>query len=230
MRSHVSPPSSERNSAPSSASTRAQTRSGRAGETATPILPSTPRGKPGQRVTSTHESPPSVDFQRPDSGPPSIRVCGYRCACQIDGGLPEAGLRTAVDQGVRVPLRLPDCRVEDPRIARVHRDVVGAGALALEQDLVPRVAAVGGAEDTSFGIRPKRMSQCRHVHRVRVFRMNADLADVARVAQTDLLPRATGVGAAVHTIAMRDVVANTAFARAYINDIRVRLGDCNRPD
>src|ERR1035438_2069625 len=42
----VRPALSERNTPPSAASTKAQTRSGLAGETVTPMRPSTPRGKP----------------------------------------------------------------------------------------------------------------------------------------------------------------------------------------
>src|SRR5678815_4273108 len=39
-------------------------------EMATPILPSTPVGRPGLRVISVQCSPPSVDLKRPLPGPP----------------------------------------------------------------------------------------------------------------------------------------------------------------
>src|SRR6476660_6562610 len=39
-------------------------------EMATPILPSTPVGRPGLRVISVQRSPPSVDLKRPLPGPP----------------------------------------------------------------------------------------------------------------------------------------------------------------
>jgi hypothetical protein len=55
------PLSSERNSAPSSASTRAQTWPDLAGDTATPMRPLRPLGRPGLFVSSVQVSPPSVD-------------------------------------------------------------------------------------------------------------------------------------------------------------------------
>ena len=81
-RSHVAPPLSERNRPPSSASTMAQTRSDRAGETATPILPSSPAGS-GWRESSVQVSPPSVDVYRLLSGPPLLRLQGVRCTSQM---------------------------------------------------------------------------------------------------------------------------------------------------
>src|SRR5437588_1571593 len=78
----VRPPLSERKMPPSSASTIAHTRSGFAGETATPILPTVPRGRPGARVSSVQVSPPSVDLKRPLPCPPLSNVHGLRMNCQ----------------------------------------------------------------------------------------------------------------------------------------------------
>src|SRR5690349_18979885 len=55
-----------------------QTRFGSAGETATVILPRTPAGSPGLRVSSVHESPPSVDLYNPDPSPPLQSCHGRR--------------------------------------------------------------------------------------------------------------------------------------------------------
>ena len=73
---HVCPPLSERNTPPSSASTIAHTRSGFAGDTVIPTLPTMPRGKPLIRVNSVHVSPPSVDLKMPLPGPPLSSVHG----------------------------------------------------------------------------------------------------------------------------------------------------------
>ena len=64
-RRQLFPASSDRYSPPFSASTIAKTRSGFAGETATPIFPLSPVGIPGLPVSSTQVSPPSLDFQTP---------------------------------------------------------------------------------------------------------------------------------------------------------------------
>src|SRR5436309_15381992 len=84
-RSHVLPPASERNTAPSSASTMANTRSGWAPEAHTPILPSTPLGRFLLREISVQVSPPSGDFNKPLPGPPLVRPHGARLASQNDG-------------------------------------------------------------------------------------------------------------------------------------------------
>ncbi len=70
VRTQVAPPSSERKTPPSSASTIAQTRWGSAGDTVTPIFPIGGGGMPGFLVSSVQVSPPSVDLCSPEYGPP----------------------------------------------------------------------------------------------------------------------------------------------------------------
>ena len=66
----------------SSASTIAHTRSPFLGDTVTPIRPFIPLGMPGLSVNSVQVSPPSVDLNRPLSGPPLINSHGFRSTCQ----------------------------------------------------------------------------------------------------------------------------------------------------
>src|SRR5512143_3514032 len=75
-RVQVAPASSERKRPPSSASTRAHTREGRAGDTATPILPTTPLGRPPSNRFQV--SPPSSVLKRPHSSLPDTMVQGLR--------------------------------------------------------------------------------------------------------------------------------------------------------
>ena len=82
-RSHVSPPSSESSSTPSSCSTMAQTRPDLAGDAATPMRPLIPSGMPGLSVRSVQVSPPSVDRHSPLSGPAPTRLQGVRSTCHI---------------------------------------------------------------------------------------------------------------------------------------------------
>ncbi len=56
----------------------AYTRRGLAGETDTPILPISPFGMPGLKVSSVHVSPPSVLFQRPLRPAPASMPHGVR--------------------------------------------------------------------------------------------------------------------------------------------------------
>ena len=64
-------------------STIAQTRPVLAGETATPILPLRPFGKPGLSVRSVQVVPPSVERKRPLPGPPLITFQGSRPCSHI---------------------------------------------------------------------------------------------------------------------------------------------------
>src|SRR5205807_3638329 len=56
---------------------------GCAGDAVTPILPSSPVGKPLLRVNSVQVSPPSRLRQMPDSGPPLSAACANRLPCQM---------------------------------------------------------------------------------------------------------------------------------------------------
>src|SRR5215467_12589360 len=84
-RVQVAPASSDLNNPPFSFSMRAYTRFASAPETATPILPSMPAGRPGARVISVHVSPPSTDLNKPLPGPPddiwySVRNASHSAA------------------------------------------------------------------------------------------------------------------------------------------------------
>src|SRR5204863_4419293 len=95
-RSHFSPPSSDRNSPPFSASMIAYTRCELEGAIATPTLPQMPEGRPllgvppgadapgspGRFFRLFHVSPPSRETYRSEPGPPLISSHGRRRASQ----------------------------------------------------------------------------------------------------------------------------------------------------
>src|SRR5215471_8016123 len=83
MSFQLAPASSELKSPPFSFSTSAYTRLGSAPETETPMRPTTPLGIPGLRVISCHVSPPSVDLNSPDPGPPDDIWYSMRYASHI---------------------------------------------------------------------------------------------------------------------------------------------------
>lgn len=60
--------------------------------------------------------------------------------------------------------------------------------------------------------------------------MNANLADVPRVVQADMLPTAPGIGGLVNAIAVRNINANRRFASAGVDDIRIHFRDRQRAD
>src|SRR5262249_28311889 len=124
------------------------------------------------------------------------------------GGAPVGGPEDAAagSTAVEAPpfaLTLIHRGVERVRIARIHREVDGAGVFVLIQDFVPRAAAVRGLEDAALGIRSPEMSGRRHVDDVGVAGVYDDAADVARVRQSHFLPGRAAVGGFVDAIAPR---------------------------
>src|SRR5215217_4944171 len=106
---------------------------------------------------------------------------------------------------MREALCLPDGGIQDARIGRVQRDIVGTGACALVEHLLPGAAAITGAENTALLVRTERMAECRDVGEVCVTGMDLNLADMAAVAQPDVDPAASAVGRAVDPITMGDL-------------------------
>src|SRR3982751_1337746 len=115
---HVAPASSELNRPPFCDSTSAYTRFESAPETATPILPTTPDGRPGLRVISVHVSPASVDLYNPLPGPPldiwySTRYASHNAANMTVGRLRSMAMSTAPVLLSRNSLR---CHVFPPSV------------------------------------------------------------------------------------------------------------------
>src|SRR5262249_29965353 len=99
--------------------------------------------------------------------------------------LEEAAARSArrrIDVPRRPP-RLPERRVDDARVAGTEREVDRARVVVPVQHLLPRLAAVLGAEDAALRARPVRMPERRDEDAVRVLRVDQDAADLLRVAE-----------------------------------------------
>src|SRR4029077_4063375 len=67
-----------------------------------------------------------------------------------------------------------------------------------------------------------------HVDGVRLLRVHADAADLARVAQGDARPRPPALRRPVDPVAMGDVAADAALAHPRVDDVGVRLRDRDR--
>ena len=69
------------------------------------------------------------------------------------GGLPDATPRAAAGATPRLDLDLPESRVENARVRRVHNDVARARRVIDKQHALPILAAVGRAIDAALGLR-----------------------------------------------------------------------------
>ena len=68
------------------------------------------------------------------------------------------------------------------------------------------------------------------VNEIPVRGMDADLANVVGVRQTDELPRIAAVDGFVNPVAIGDVSANGCLSHAGIDDVRIRIGDGDGAD
>ena len=144
------------------------------------------------------------------------------------GRLEQATARPAADQAPGASSRLPERGVQHARVVRVQAQVVRAGVLAPEQDVLPGLPAVFGAVDAALSVRTVGMAEGGDVHQVRVSGMNADPRDVARVGQADVRPGLAAIGRAVDTIAVRHVAADAALAHARVQHVRIGRGQGER--
>ncbi len=141
------------------------------------------------------------------------------------GRLVEAAARTAARQAPRRPLRLPRGRVQHLRVHRIHHQVDDAGLVVDEQNLAPRLAAIGGLEDAAVRAGDEHVAHRRSVGHVRVLRIDHDIADRVRVAEPGVLPRPAGIGRPVDAVTGDERAADVALARPHVDHVRV--GRCH---
>ena len=108
---------------------------------------------------------------------------------------------------------------------RIHAQVAGAGIGTPEEHVVPRLSAITRAENAALLVGAMGVAQGGDVHHVGIGRVNAQLGDVARISQTEVVPRPPGVGRTVHAIAMGYVATDAAFAHTRVDHVLVSAGD-----
>src|SRR4051812_14111649 len=126
--------------------------------------------------------------------------------------------------------RLPERGVDDPRVVGIERDINRAGDIAPVQDLLPGLAAVARAEDAALGVGAMGVTERRDVCGVRVLGVDADLADVAGVFETEVGPGLPGVGRSIDPVTVRHVPADAAFAHSDVDHVRIGLCHGDRAD
>src|SRR5262249_19489608 len=97
----------------------------------------------------------------------------------------------------------------------------------LVENLVPGFSTSGGAKHAALRIGPKGMAKRRNENDIGIFGMNNDPANMAGIAEPNVLPALAGVGGLENSVAFHDVAANTGFAGTGEDDVRVRLRDRN---
>ena len=144
------------------------------------------------------------------------------------GGLVESAIGAAAFECPGLADDSPDGSVEDVGVAGIEDEVDGAGFVALVEDLLPSLAAVGGTEDAALFIGAGHVAERGDVDDVGILRMDADAADLLGVGESDVFPGAAGVGRFVDTVAVRGIAADAAFAHAGVDHVGIGIGygDC----
>ena len=108
-------------------------------------------------------------------------------------------------------------------VARVHRKIDRARVLVDVEDLLPGLTPVLRAEDAALLVRPPQVAHRRHVHHVRIARMDQNAPDVLRPLQPHVLPAPPAVGRLVDAVAPAGGLAVLRLAGADPHEVRVRL-------
>ena len=140
-----------------------------------------------------------------------------------------ARARAAVHEHGDVAEALPARGVQDVRIARVHVDfgdagvgvVLGRVAEAVTEDLLPVLAAVGGAVQAALAAGGPHGPLGRHEHDVGVAWIDGDHADVLARLEPHVLPARAAVAAAIDARAEAEVAAGGVLAGAEPDRVRV---------
>src|SRR5205085_11355501 len=114
--------------------------------------------------------------------------------------------------------RVPERRVDDLRVLRVELEVNRAHVVALEENLLPGLAAVARAEDAALRVRAVGVAERGDEDGVGVLRVNDHWAYLPRAFEPDVRPGAPGVRGLVHPVAVGNLRAHVGLARADVDD------------
>jgi len=126
----------------------------------------------------------------------------------------EAVLVAATVERPRRAVAFPHCGEEDVGVLRIENDVAAARAVAEVENFLPGFAAITRAEDAALGVRAVGVPESGDKGDIGIRRMDDDLADVARVLQSNVVPSLAAVVRTIDAIAEGDVAANAGFTGA----------------
>src|ERR1700722_81298 len=119
---------------------------------------------------------------------------------------------------------LPQRCEKNVGVVRVEGDIDASGVLIFVQHLFPGLAAIGGTENTAFGVWPIRVSERCHENNIRIVGIDNDFADSAAIVQADIFPALAPVKRFVNSITLSNVSANARLARANVNGVVIGIG------
>src|SRR5437762_12997152 len=130
---------------------------------------------------------------------------------------------TATVEHPRRAVAFPHCGEEHMGILRIENNVDATGALVEVENFLPGLTAITGAEDAAFGVRAVGMAESGDQGDVGIRGMDDDLADVASVFQTNVVPGFVALLRTIDAIAVGEVAVNARFAALDVETIRLRV-------
>ena len=152
-----------------------------------------------------------------------VRQAGRQSDPVVSGidALIDAALVRAADDRPRLPLAAPHHGEEDARIAGLHLDIGGAGAVGEVQHFLPVTAAVLRPIDPALGRPLEGIARRGDVHDIRIRRMHTHGADLPDVTEPGEVPCLSTVDGAIHAASDGDIAADVVGACADVDDSRV---------
>src|SRR5262249_36368082 len=146
------------------------------------------------------------------------------------GGLEDAAARSAAGAIPGAQLKLPHSGEEDARIVGIHGQIGAAGVFVDLQDLLPRLPAVCGAEDSALRLCSVGVAERAGKDDIRIARIDEHAADAAGLLESHQSPRLASIERAIDTYSDGDVAADERLAGAGPDDVGVGRGDRERSD
>src|SRR6185437_15645785 len=131
--------------------------------------------------------------------------------------------------------RFPQRGVNDLGICRINQHVRGAHVLVVRfraagENLLPVLAAVGGAIDPALRIGPVRMAGHSGENFVGIPRIDGEFWNLLAIAQAKMGPRLAGISGFVDAVPDREVRAVQPLAAADIKNVWIGLLNSNGPN
>ena len=130
----------------------------------------------------------------------------------------------------RALARFPHGGIDHVGIRGIDLDVGGAGVLVFVDDLLPGLAAIGGAEKAALFIRAVGMAEHGGEDSIGIARIDGERGNLQAIAQAEMSPGFSGVSRFVDSVADREIGAMQAFAAGDINNVGIRRRYCDGAD